>query len=179
MLGNLGQLSHTELPVVELLNWAGILVVATLSVDILDVGLDFVLPSVEDLGVVQNKRNFLGAATTKTLALAVSELVEHDVALEGLLGFHELLGELLEGCHELVLLLRLTHLPLFRVHFVYHGPVDVVDEGLEDAHRVLRHFSEQNLFIGGALGVDGYSWLGVPHEVNTFAAKLDSLSCNY
>ena len=64
LLGDLRQFSHALLPVIELLHWAGILgeTALRLGVDILDVGLDLVLPAVKDLGVVENERNFLGAA---------------------------------------------------------------------------------------------------------------------
>ena len=64
LLRDLSQFSHALLPVIELLHWAGILgeTALRLGVDILDVGLDLVLPAVKDLGVVENERNFLGAA---------------------------------------------------------------------------------------------------------------------
>jgi hypothetical protein len=63
LLRDLSQFSHALLPVIEFFHWASILVVAAFSVDILDVGLDLVLPAVKDLGVVENQRNLLGAAT--------------------------------------------------------------------------------------------------------------------
>ena len=79
---DLGQLSHTLLPVVELLDGAIILAKAALSISVLDVCIDFVLPSTEDECIVLDETELLGAALSDALALIFAELVENDVALE-------------------------------------------------------------------------------------------------
>lgn len=177
LLADLGQLSHALLPVVELLDGAVVLVVAALSVGVIDVGVDLLLPSAEDVGVLVDNLNST-VSLTKTSSLGIAQGVEDDVALEGLLGLHELLGELVEGLHELLLLVGLAHLPLSSIHFVEHGLVDVVNEGLEDTNGVLRDLAEQDVFVGGGSGGDGGASLGVSHEVNTLASQLDVVTYN-
>ena len=100
------------------------------------------MPLAKDVGVVQDKVDVLGAALANACALLLIELLEHDVRLEGLLGFHELLGKLVEGLNEFLLLVSLAHFPvLFRL-VVEHGLVNVVDQGLEDSDSVLGDLTE-------------------------------------
>ena len=172
LLRHLGQLSHALLPVVKLLNGAVVLVVAALLVGILNVGIDFVLPFAENSCVVKDEADFFGGALTESCAHLVAQGVKHDVALEGLLGLDKLLSELVEGLFELLLLVNFAHFPLFRVHFVQHWLVDVVYEGLEHAHSVLRDLTEEDLLVIGALGVDGSAWLRVTKEVHSFTTEF-------
>jgi hypothetical protein len=177
LLRHLSQLSHALLPVVELLDGAVVLVETAFSVSILDVGVDLVLPLAEDGCVVQDQVDFLGAAFTEALALAVREWLKNDVALEGLLGLHKLLSELVEGLHEILLRIGLAHVPLLLIHLVNHRLVDVVDEGLEHANSVFGDLAEEHLLVAGAGRVDRDAGLGVTEEVESLAAKFDSIAC--
>jgi len=172
LLRHLGQLSHALLPVVELLDGAVVLVVATLLVGILNIGIDFVLPFAENGCVVKDEVDFLGGALTETCAHLVAQGVEHDVALEGLLSLDKLLSELVKGLFELLLLVNLAHFPLLGVHLVQHGLVDVVDEGLKHAHGVLRDLTEKDLLVAGTLGVNGGACLRVTKEVHSFTTEF-------
>ena len=131
------------------------------------------LPLAEDVGVVEDQVDVLGAAVANALALLLVELLEDDVRLEGLLGLHELLGELVEGLNELLLLVRLAHLPVLLRLVVEHGLVDVVDQGLEHSHRVLGDLTEEHLLVIGLLLVDRGAVLGVSHEEHALANELD------
>ena len=144
-----------------------------LGVGLLDEGVDLVLPRAEDGCVVVDQGQVLSLAVAQTLTVLVVQGVEHDVALEGLLGLHELLGELVEGLDELLLGVSLAHLPLSLVHSVDHGLVDVVDEGPHDANGVLVDLSEEDLLVVGALRVDWAVILSVTEEVDTLASQFD------
>ena len=172
LLGHLSQLSHALLPVVELLHRAFVLVVAALGIGLVDEGLDLFLPAGEDRGVVDDQAE-LWPALADALALSIAQWVEDDVALEGLLGLHEFLGELVEGLLELLLLVILAHLPVLRVHPVEHGLVDVVDQSLEHGDGVLGDFAEEDRLVVGDLLVDFLTRLCVSHEEDTFATKFD------
>ena len=177
LLGDLGELSHALLPVVELLDGAVVLVVAALSVGILDVRVDLLLPLGEGLLESLDEGDIGGAATVaKGRLLLVVERGEDDVGLEGLLGLHELLGELVEGVGELLLLLRFARLPLHRVHIVDEGLVDVVDEGLQHANGVFRDLTEEDVLITGRLLADRSVVLGVAKEVDSLSAELDMVA---
>ena len=92
------------------------------------------------------------------------------------MGLHKLLGKLLEGLHEFLLLVRLTLLPLLSVHLVKHGLVDVVNKCLEDAHCVLRDFSEEHILAVGQLMVYGHSGFHVSHEIDSLASQFDTVA---
>jgi len=137
LLGDLSQFSHTLFPVLEFPDRTIIFIIAACCISVLDVGVDLVLPSAEDLSVVDDERDLLGATLADTGALLLTERVKDDIGLERLLGFHELFGEFVKSGNELLLLVNFTHFPLRFFHLAEHGLVDVVDEGLEDTNGML------------------------------------------
>jgi len=173
LLRNLGELPHALLPVVKLFDWTVILTMSSFSSSIIEVRGDLALPLLEDGGVVENERNLKSTAIADASFLLVTELSKRNVGLKGLLGLHELLSKLVEGLDEFLLLVGLAHCPIFICHSVQHGLIDVVDEGLEHAHRVFRDLSEEYLIIIGLLLVNFLALLGVPHEEDSFAHELD------
>ena len=83
--------------------------------------------------------------------------LESDVALERLEGLNELLGELVEGLHELLLLIFFTVTPVTDFELVDQGLVDVVDDGVQGSDRVFRDFTKQNLLVILTSGADRFA----------------------
>lgn len=169
----MGELAHALLPVVELLDGTVVLIFTALGGSVVNEVVHLLLPLAEDSCVVEDERDLLDvAALAETLAKALVEWFQHNVALERLFSLFELLGEPIECLRELFLLVRLTVFPVFWVHLLEHGTVDVVDEGLQGSHSVLRDLAEEDLLVAGARRVDGSAGLGVPEEVHSLAEEL-------
>ena len=151
-----------------------------LSLDLFKSGVDLLRPLVEDLlKVVDHLLVYVGVVMGDLLGLCLPlgwVGLQHDVGLQGTKGLNELLGELVEGVHELLLLLRLALGPLVRLELVDHRLVNLVDDRVHRGNGVLGDFSEKHIVVGSLLGVDGLARRDCPHEVDTLTTELDLLA---
>ena len=69
-----------------------------------------------------------------------------------------------------------TLLPLFGVHLLNHGLVDVIDKSPECAHRVLRYLSKEHLLVTGGARVYDRAGLRISHEENALAAQFCTMA---
>ena len=178
LLTHLGELAHALLPVVELLYGAVVLVLTAHGDGFSDELVQLVLPFAENASVQQDLLNIpSGWALAEAISKVLSEWLERDIALKGFVSLVELLGESLESLSELFLLVSFAHLPVIRVHLLEHGSIDVVYEGLQGSHGVLRDLSEEDLFVAGTLRVNGSAGLGVSEEEDTLTNELVVQTC--
>ena len=141
LLRDTGKLSHSLLPVVELVLWTIILSVLLLSISSLESIGDLLRPLIEDLLEFGNHLvvdlpvvavNILGFG----LPLAVV-LLKIDVVLKRLQGLSEFVGELVKDGGELLLVLFVALSPLIILNSINERLVDLVDDSIERGNGVL------------------------------------------
>lgn len=173
LFGDASQLSHSLLPVKQLLHWTGVLLVLHLRLGSLEGLLDLFVPAVKEFLKLVNHLGVDGSRVVDSLDFGVPSsvvLIQLDVVSKTLESVFEFLGELVEHLVELLLLLVITGAPLDLLEVVDQGLVDLVDDGVQRCNGVLRDLSIENLVVVSSLSAD---WLV---GVNASSKEVDSLS---
>jgi len=177
LLGDTGKLSHSLLPVVELVLGTIILAVFLLSISALESFRDLLRPLIEDLLELIDHLIVESSVVVDILGLLLPlavVLLKVDVVLKGLQGLSEFVSELVEDSGELLLVLIVTETPL--IMSINQWFVDLIDNGVEGSNGMLRDLTEQDIVVIGTLLVDRSIVGSVSKEVNTFALELNLLT---
>jgi len=177
LLGDTGKLSHSLLPVVELVLGTIILAVFLLSISALESFRDLLRPLIEDLLELIDHLIVESSVVVDILGLLLPlavVLLKVDVVLKGLQGLSEFVSELVEHSGELLLVLIVTETPL--IMSINQWFVDLIDNGVEGSNGMLRDLTEQDIVVIGTLLVDRSIVGSVSKEVNTFALELNLLT---
>jgi hypothetical protein len=140
LLGNASQPSHLLLPEVDFILGSSILVVSGSSLRLVESILDLSRPLLEErLEVFDHVVDLRALGVTnleKLLDLwlkSLGVLLQLDVVVDGLQGFPELVGELVEDLAELLLGVLLAKLPVGFGQTVNHGLETLVDGSVQSS----------------------------------------------
>jgi hypothetical protein len=171
LLGDSGEHSHAEFPVLELVTRTVVLVVS-LSGGLLEDTLDLLRPFLEDGHEVLDHVgvNLVGLVDSLDVLLVLFIVgFERDVRVLGLDGFLEFAAEFLKNDGKVAFLFNFAHAPLFGSDLVHKWLVDIVHDGVQGDHGVVGDLTEEDFRVVGILVVNSLASRKAAEEINSFA----------